>query len=258
MKFFYTFLVSVLFTLLQVSQAQFSVFLVNDCNNPNNGGLTRYMEIDTTLSNLNVEYSIYHTSETGTYPDLVTLSTYDVIIWYTGNDGVDLKLWDVSNPDDFKFNEPLIQYLNNGGIVWLQGLDFFYDIYSGAPDYFNSGQFIYDYMGVASYYAQSYVDDGGQGVPLLDVVQGNILCSFTPVEWVYSALWYADALEITDAAEGIYNMGPGSYIYSDYFAGLFTHPGEGHLFTMTVELARMDTQDNMDEFFGEVLSLEQF
>ncbi len=236
--------------LTQVSQAQFSVLLVND----NANGTERYLEIDTTLNNLGISHVVYNTVETGDYPDLSVLSLYNVVIWYTGNDGVDLKLWDLTNPDDYKFNPPLIEYLDNGGIVWLQGLDFFYDILGSAPDYFVPGQFIYDYLGVATYFAQSYADDGGVGLPELDVVEGNELCTFTPVEWVYPTLWYADALELTATSQPIYRMGPQGYVFEDYYSGVYNVFGDSKVFTLAVETARIDTEAHTDTLFSQVLS----
>jgi hypothetical protein len=251
MKSIYVSLVLSVFIGINVSlKAQFSVLLVND----NANGVDRYKEIDTTLNNLGYTYEVYNAVETGTFPDLSIISPYDVVIWYTGNDGVSLKLWDISNPDDYKFNDPIIQYLNNGGIVWLQGLDFFYDIFGTAPDYFVPGQFIYDYMGVSTYFAQSYSDDGNLGLPQLDVVEGNGICSFTPVEWVYTTLWYADALEYTSTAQPIYRMGPQGYFFEDYYSGIYNVNGDSKIFTLTVETARIDTEEHTDSLFSQVLS----
>lgn len=236
--------------------AEFTVLLVND----NANGTDRYLVLDTTLSDLGYVYNVYNTVTTGDFPDEATLSGYDAVIWYTGNDGVDLYLWDVSDTlpgavnQNLRFNAPLMSYINNGGIVWLQGLDFIYDIYKEAFDVFEPGDFMYDFMGVSAYVGQSYADDGNLGLPQLDVVPGNPICNFTPMLWTYPTLYYADALEITDDAEGIYKMGPSSYQFSNYYAGLFTHPGEGHLFTLTVETARIDTRANTETFYGQVLS----
>jgi len=233
---------------------EFTILLVND----NANGTTRYLVIDTTLTNLEYIYNIYNTVVTGDFPDYNTLSAYDAVIWYTGNNGVGCKLWDVSDTtgalnQNLRFNEPLMQYINEGGIVWLQGLDFIYDIYEGAFDIFDAGDFMYDYVGISAYVAQTYVD--GDPLPRLDVVPGNPICSFTPITWTYpEGLYYADVLEKTDAAEGIYKMGPGNYIYSDYYAGIYTQPGLGHLFTLTVETARINTRENTDAFFSDVLS----
>ncbi len=230
--------------------AQFTVLLVND----NANGTDRYKEIDTTLTNIGVAHTIYNTVETGDFPGISTLSPYDVVIWYTGNDGLNLYLWDTSDPNNYKFNEPLIQYLDNGGIVWLQGLDFLYDVYGSAPDSFTPGQFVYDYMGIMTYAAQSYADDGGQGLPQLDVVPGNTLCSFTPVQWVYATLWYADALEMTPDAEGIYKMGPQGYVFDNYYAGVYNIHNDSKIFTLTVETARIDTEEHTDTLFSQVLT----
>lgn len=249
MKLFYPLLTLVFISLALSLSAQFSVLLVND----NANGTDRYLEIDTTLNNLGVTYEIYNTVETNIYPDLSILAPHDVVIWYTGNDGVDLKLWDKTNPDDYTFNEPLINYLDNGGIVWLQGLDFFYDILGSAPDYFTPGQFIYDYMGVATYYAQSYADDNNEGLPQLDVVPENGICTLTPVEWVYSTIWYADALEATATAQKIYRMGPQGYVFDAYYSGIYNEYGDSKIFTLAVETARINTESNTDTLFGEVL-----
>ncbi len=244
-------LISALLIVVAITaSAQFSVLLVND----NGYGTDRYKELDTTLTNIGVAHTIYNTVVTGDYPDIATLTPFDVVIWYTGNDGVDLYLWDTSDPNNYKFNEPLIQYLDAGGIVWLQGLDFLYDVYGTAPDSFTPGQFVYDYMGIATYAGQSHVDDGGTGVEQLDVVPGNTLCSFTPVQWVYSTLWYADALEMTPSAEGIYKMGPQGYVFDNYYAGVYNINNASRIFTFTVETARIDTEQHTDTLFNQVLS----
>ncbi len=231
--------------------SDFQVLLVND-----NNYTDRYKELDTTLTNLNYAYDIYHTGETGTYPDILTLGYYDVVIWYTGNDGVDLKLWDLSNPGDYKFNEPLRLYMNGGGIVWLQGLDFMYDIFGSAPDTLQPGQFIYDYMGIKTYAAQSKADDGGTGVSQMDIEAGNPdpICTFTPIEWTYSTLWYADGFEITPNAEGIYRMGPPGYALDMYLSGVYNVTGNSRVLTFAFETARIDTEEHTDTLFSQVLT----
>lgn len=231
--------------------SEFEILLVDD----NGNDTDRYKELDSTLSNLNQAYDIYHTLETGTFPDLITLSFYDVVIWYTGNDGVDLKLWDISNPDDYKFNEPLVQYLDVGGVVWLQGLDFFYDVLGSSPDTLQPGQFIYDYMGVKVYAAQTYADDGGVGVAQMDIEAGNPdpICTFSPIEWVYSTMWYADALEPAPNATGVYRMGPPGYILDTYLGGIYNVNDEAKILTFSFETARIDTEEHTDIIFGQVL-----
>jgi len=233
--------------------SDFEILLVND----NANGVDRYKELDTTLTNLNYAYDIYHCGgPSGTYPDLITLSYYDVVIWYTGNDGVDLQLWDLSNPADYKFNPPLISYLDVGGVVWLQGLDFFFDIFDSAPDTLQPGQFIFDYMGVKIYAAQSFADDGGIGVAQLDIEAGNPdpICTFSPIEWVYSSLYFVDGMEMAPSATGIYRMGPPGYILDTFLAGVYNEKDYSKILTFTFETARIDTEEHTDTLFSQVLS----
>ncbi|MEN8156497.1 MAG: Ig-like domain-containing protein [Bacteroidota bacterium] len=232
---------------------EFIVLLVND----NANGLDRYMELDTAMMALDYQYNIYSTPVTGTYPDVATLSAYDLVIWYTGNDGANLKLWDVSDTTGndldthLKFNAPLMQYIADGGDVWIHGLDFMYDIYGGAPDFFDAGDFVYDYLGIKTYVAQSHAD--GDDLVQLDVVPGNPIVNFTPVKDAFGGLWFADAFEITDDAQGIYKMGPVDYIYSDYYAGFLKENGDAKIFTLSYETARLDAASNTEILFDDVI-----
>jgi len=235
----------------QGAASDFSVLLVND----NNNGTDRYEVIESSLINLNYIYDIYNTINTQTYPDVITLSDYDAVIWYTGNDGVDLYLWDTTDVTDYKFNDQLIQYIDAGGIVWLQGLDYMYDVFGYAPDLFTAGQFVYDYMGIEEYHAQSYTDDGGLGVPQMDIVEDNGIFSLTPVAWTYSTMWYADAFTLAENAHGSYMMGPDSYVFSDYYCGLYKyHNQDGLVMNFAIETARLDTQANTDILINQGLN----
>ena len=236
------------------------VLLVND----NANGKTRYQVVDTAITHAGYPVDVYNTVTTDTFPDYNTLKNYKFVVWYTGNDGVNLKLWDVSDSSHIQFNAPLKQYIDKGGVVWLQGLDFLYDIYgskyTGILDNgdsciakFQSGDFLYDYAGLKAYVAQSHKNDSKTGVAQLDVVANNSICTLNPVKWKYSAMWYVDAMEISSDAQGIYTMGPSDYVFSKYYAMMANTAGQGHLITSTFETARLDTQDNTDELFKEVL-----
>lgn len=235
----------------QVNNPEFEVLLVND----NANGTDRYLVLDTTLLNLGYSYDIHNTVTTSTAPSFAQMSAYDLVIWYTGNDGVNLHLWDVSDTNNYKFNEDLINYINHNGNVWVQGLDFMFDIVGGAPDAFSAGQFIYDYMGISNYAAQSKTDDNDLGVPQLDVVPNNGISEFTPIQWVYETMWYVDGFEISNDAKGMYKMGPNGYVLDDYYSGLYLKkPGRGYVITWAFETARIDTRENTEEIFDEVLS----
>ena len=228
----------------------YNILLVND----NGNGVDRYLVVDTTLMDLGYTYDVYNTVETGKAPDLITLSKYQLVIWYTGNDGANLNLWDVSDTNNYKFNQSLIQYIDNGGDVWLQGLDFMYDIVA-APKDFSAGQFIYDYMGIKTYIGQSHKDDDGINLLQLDAAPDNGIVTFTPVHWVYAdGLWYADAFDISPTATAMYNMGPNGYPFYGDACGLINKPSAGYVMTWAFETARIDTRENMETIFDEVLT----
>ncbi|HHB80090.1 MAG TPA: T9SS type A sorting domain-containing protein [Saprospiraceae bacterium] len=238
----------------QGSADDYEILLVND----NANGATRYLELDTALIDGNYNHIVYNTITTGEFPDAAYLSNFDVVIWYTGNDGASLKLWDATDSTDFKFNAPLIQYMDNGGIVWLQGLDFFYDAFGQAPypagsDEIQPGKFIYDYMGVKKYVGQSKKDDGGVGVPQLDLTPGHDICELDPMTWTYSTMWYVDAMSITDDAVGVYNLGPSDYVFAPFYAAVYKEHNNSKLLTCTFESARLQSQDDLDTWFEEVL-----
>ncbi len=235
-----------------VTPGLYNILLVNDNANPI--GLDRYLVIDTTLMDLGYTYDIYNAVETGKAPDFITLSKYQLVIWYTGDDGANLNLWDVSDTNNYKFNQSLIQYIDNGGDVWLQGLDFMYDVVA-APIDFSSGQFIYDYMGIKTYVGQSHVDDDEINLLQLDAAPGNGIVTFTPVHWVYAeGLWYADAFDIAPNATAMYNMGPDGYPLYGKTCGLVNKTGAGYVMTWAFETARIDTRENTETIFDEVLT----
>ena len=230
-------------------EEEYTILLVNDnANTPD-----RFLSIDSTLHNMPVNYMVYDAVEEGVFPSSLILNGFDMVIWYTGNDGANLYLWDISDPDNPVFNEPLIQYLDNGGSFWLQGLDFLYDVYDGAPDTFETGDFVYDYLGIETYIAQSQVDDGGIGVSQMDVVSNDI-CSFSPVQWAWETLWYADGLLLRAEAEPIYKMGPEDYVLSSYFSGVYFEKEDAKILTFTFETGQLNLAANRDALYYDVLN----
>ncbi len=236
----------------QHSPEGFNILIVND---DNYSSPPRILDIDTIMQMLDYDYTIYDIDSMGVKPNLATLSKYEVVMWYTGKDGAGLRLWNVSDTNNYKFYKDLIKYIDYGGNVWVQGLDFIYDVVGGAPDEFHAGQFIYDYMGIAKYVGQSHVDDEGINLLQLDAVPDNGVCTFTPVTWVYtSGLWYADAFDITPSAHAIYNMGPAGYPLYGKACGLYNKPNRGIVMSWAFETARINSKDNAAEIFDEVLS----
>ncbi len=246
----------------QVDPNAYYVLLVNDDNNSYGGGTTRYRVVDTAITHAGYPVDVFNTvTQTGS-PSYDLMKRFKFVVWYTGNDGANQKLWDPN--DSTRFNPDLVKYIDNGGVVWVQGLDFLYDAFGNkyrevlnngdsCIAQFKSGDFMYDYAGIEAYVAQSHRNDNKTGVAELDAVARNGICTLSPMKWHYSTMWNVDALTITNDAQGIYTMGPSGYVFSQYYAMLAHVVGQGHVISSTFETARLDSQDNTDELFKEVL-----
>jgi hypothetical protein len=123
-----------------------------------------------------------------------------------------------------KFNAPLMQYLDSGRVVWLDGIDFLYDIYKKTPTTFTTGDFVYDVMGIETYVAQTHKDDSlgsFNGLPMALKVSGNTINTLDTIRWKWSSLWNGDALDITTAATALYEMGPSNYDFAGKIIALY-------------------------------------
>jgi hypothetical protein len=83
------------------------------------------------------------------------------------------------------------------------------------------GDFVYDYFGISSYDAQSKVDDGGTGVPMLIRDPNCAIATLDTIDWRYSGLWYVDAVTPIPEANVIYRMGPSTYALADMPAAVY-------------------------------------
>ncbi len=240
----------------------YKVLLVND----NINASERYLVIEDALIAGAYNYKLFNTVTEGVAPAADVLSNFNFVIWYTGNDGANLHFWDVSDSTNIQCNAALKQYADNGGVVWLQGLDFLYDIYgfeytakSASGDSiiasFNTGDFVYDYLGIKEYVAQSKANDGtfSAGVPQLDITEDNEISKLDPIKWAFSTLWFVDAVEITDNATALYYMGPETYDFSLYYAMVYNKNGKSQFITSTFETAKLDSQENTNQLFEEVI-----
>ncbi len=190
----------------------FKILVVDDDAN----GSDESGKIVTALSNSGHPYSSFNISTS--FPVFDTLIKYDMVIWTTANDGVNLYLWDVSDTaanglGAVKFNAPLMQYLDSNGIVWVDGLDYMYDVYGSAPDTFAMGDFVYDAMGISVYAAQSHVDEPA-GLSMAIKSATNTITNLDTIEWKWSTLWNGDAFDITSDAVSLYEMGPSTYAFA--------------------------------------------
>lgn len=206
MKKHVLFLISITLFILVATKvnAQTKALFVND------NGVFNY-NTDTILSGLDgagITYDIFNARDSLRSPTSAEMSAYQLVIWYCSSDGVGNYIWNKTDTD----NAELIFYLETGGKLWLMGTDFMYDRYGSAPDLFSTGDFVYDYLGVSEYHAQSYGNDGGLGVAELDpvTVPFNAYPHDT-IRWVFATAWWVDGCLPAPNAASLYNMGPASY-----------------------------------------------
>lgn len=246
MRKFLSFLMIAFFATSMVS-AQ-TVYFVDDDQNTAEAD-----PIVTALDNWGGVYT-YRSTATEGIPTFADISSFDIVIWYTGNDGLDLRLWDVSDTTSVgagavKFNDALAQYYNAGGVIWIDGLDFLYDIYDVAPATFSAGDFVYDVLGLTGYLSQSHVDEP-DGVAQMDISSTNTLTTTDPIKWVFSTLWNADGLAIRDDAVALYEMGPAGYALEGQVTALYRN----NVITSSLRLAKISPQADLDQIISDMLT----
>ncbi len=228
---------------VMVSSAQMNVLFVND-----NGVYPPNTE--TVLSTLNQtghSITVFDAVAENRSPELLEMQPYDLVVWYCGGDGVGRWFWNGTDSD----NMQLKLYLEQGGRLWVMGTDLMYDRF-GTPWIFQSGDFVYDYLGVAEYHAQSYGDDGSLGVPQLDLAPGIDWLTTNPISWIYTTLWWVDAMVGAGESVQVYMMGPQDYVLSNYASAIYKDNGSFQALSFFFDPSLMDTEAHRLQLFSEV------
>ncbi|MEI6060231.1 MAG: T9SS type A sorting domain-containing protein [Bacteroidota bacterium] len=228
------------------SKAQYVALFVND------NGLFK-ANTDTVLSALaaaGIPIDVFNARDSLRSPTAVEMHPYALVIWYCSTDGVKNYLWEGNDSD----NAELTLYLEGGGKLLLMGADFLYDRYGSAPDIFHPGDFVYDYLGISTYNAQSYGDDGGLGVPELDPVNlPSMTLELDTIHWIYSTAWWIDGCTPAGSAATVYNMGPGTYPLNGLSSAIYNHyeaySGQKEL-SFFFDPALMDSFENRVHLFS--------
>lgn len=226
--------------------AQLNILFVDD-------DALNYGNSDTLLTAIlaaGYEYTYFNAPDSGRSPGVQLLQEYDVVLWHTATDGVDLYFWDGADT----INQHITDYLNWGGNLWLMGNDFLYDRHGAPPQIFIPGSFEHDYLGIFAFNVQSYGDDGGLGVSELNLVPGQNITSLDPVHFVFPALWWVDGCTETDAAVAVYQMGPDSYLLSGETTSIYNPLPSGSVLTFFFDPAQIDHFSNRVHLFSDVLS----
>ena len=252
MKKFFLFAVAVLMTASFV-KAQ-SVLVVAD----DNVHTDEFQPIATALQDGGFTFdtiNLVH-DDTILYSDI---KDYDMIIWTTGSDRVDLHLWDTTTtPGTIKFYPALQQYYDNkDGVIWIDGIDFLKPlviqtdgsatdndtISTLLPYRFNDGSFIHDVLGIAqwNYESKSMGDDG---TPEADKAASNNITTASVIKWPW-LIWRADGWTPVDGAMDLYDMGPSSYPGAGYSVA-FRYVSNG--VTMYISSLRIGKLGNGSDF----------
>lgn len=226
-----------------------SILLVHDSYD-----LTRVDSIKKAIIVAGYQYDLFDAADHKKSPDANLLSNYELVIWYTGNDYVGTYFWNGNDTD----NEALKTYLNQGGMLWLQGFDVLRDRYPSPPVSFAEGDFAYDYLGIKKYVERTpNSDDVTVGLPQVDAVVNNGICQTSPVKWSFSSgtMWGVDACEPADGAQAVYQMGPSGHSLDQYYAGIYKETKEYKVLTFTFEMARLKNpaSEYIEPLFREVL-----
>lgn len=227
-------------------QAQMSILFVDDSDDTFGNAETFYQAIE----DAGYEAAYYDAVDEGNGPTISELESYDLVVWHTSTDGTELQLWEGNDQD----NLDLISYLENGGKLWLVGLDFLYDRYGAPSTEFTAFDFVYDYLGIWVYTSQSYGNDGELGVPYVSPADGISISGLSEINWSLETLWWVDGVTPTVGAEAIYEMsGDESYPLNGQVCAVLKHGLDNTVLTYLFDLA-LATPEDLAQNTSSVLS----
>lgn len=178
--------------------------------------------------------TLFDAATLGTSPILDTLKKYRLVIWHTASQGAGLQFWGGADLD----NTAIKQYLDGGGSLWVVGNDFMYDRYGAPSSTFTAGNFPYDYLGISSYDAQSYGNDGSLGVPKVAPDASAPIAALDTIDWTFATLWWADAVTLRTGAKAVYKMdGDATYPLKNKITGTFYNNGNFRTLSFFFDLA---------------------
>jgi len=217
-------------------QAQIDILFVDDSDDTFGNAETFYQAIE------DAGYSVayYDAVSEGNGPTISELESYDLVVWHTSTDGTDLQLWEGSDQD----NLDLMSYLDNGGNLWLVGLDFLYDRYGVPSIEFTASDFVYNYLGIWVYTSQSYGNGGEMGVPYVSPAEGVSISGLGDINWSLETLWWVDGVTPTVGADAVYKMsGDESYPLNGQVCALLKHGLDNTVLTYLFDLALATPED---------------
>ena len=237
----------ILLALLSLSmQGQISILFVDDSDDT----FMNSENLQMAFVDAGVAFTLFDAQGMEQGPDLATMSQYDLVVWHTSSQGVDLYVWNGLD----EINGQLTSYLDGGGKLWLIGNDFFYDLDLSTPHSFMAGDFAYDYLGIESFDIETYNDDGNTGVPQVDPAAGQPIPGLMTLDWQFSTLWYADGVTPRAETQAIYEMGDASYTFAGTAAATLYDNGTFQVLTYYFDLALASSATLMSENVAAVVA----
>jgi len=185
-------------------------------------------------------------------PNYSELEPYNLVVWYCGIDEDDLYFWN----DSFEDNPYLIEYLDNGGSLWMMGRGFLNARYIKPPRNYSDGTFLNDYLGINKWAVESFTSDNGLGVPSLIISPDNNIntLSLNILEWKNPPEPMVDGCKLVDGCSMAYIFAPGGYeLYGESCAFYFPDKGFKNI-TFTFDPASLDSKGNASTLLSDVLS----
>jgi len=184
-------------------------------------------------------------------PNYSELEPYNLVVWYCGIDEDDLYFWN----DSFEDNPYLIEYLDNGGSLWMMGRGFLNARYIKPPRNYSDGTFLNDYLGINKWAVESFTNDNGLGVPNLIISPDNNIntLSLNILEWKNPTEPMVDGCNLVDGCSMAYIFAPGGYeLYGEPCAFYFPDKGFKNI-TFTFDPATLDSKGNASTLLSDVL-----
>jgi len=227
-----------------------AMFVADDSETPDNSGMI-YQLMKGSLPSMD----FFNAVDSVRSPSASEMNPYDLVVWYCGSDNEGLYFWDGKDVT----NQNLVEYLNNKGNLWLMGSGFLNDRYHTTPQPFGTPMFVWDYLGIKIWFIETYTDDSGTGVPQLDKKAGNPITtlSMDTIKWKNPPEPYVDGCQLTPDCSGVFQLGPSTYVFSGSMAAFYLVADNYKNLTFTFDPATMNTKENMDILFSDVIQFYQ-
>ncbi|NOX85192.1 MAG: T9SS type A sorting domain-containing protein [Chlorobi bacterium] len=227
-----------------------AVFVADDSENADNSQ-QMYELMKASLPSM----SFFNAVDSARSPKLSEITNFDLVVWYSGSDNEGLYFWNGNKAT----NPALIDYLDSGGSLWVMGSGFLNDRFTTAPVGFDQQSFVWKYLGIKTWFMETFTDDGGTGVPQLDKTDDTPVNTLTldTINWKNPPEPFVDGCKLTPDASSVYELGPLTYPFTGNFAGFYLKGDGFNNITFTFDPATMNTPEKIETLFSGTIDFYQ-